>query len=184
MHMDEPDFADVATLLANGNDLPKWLIPALAHFSELVGVKHHRTDDDTVERNLLRCAEYLDRWLPMYVGAYAKLGIEDDVPECIDAVMLPLQDLIVFLSKDFLHKGNSQRRVCAAICAEIWRTLHGATQPHSVHLQEACVAYWRTCKQEPRGHNYPQNWLRDLEWALAEDDDFFQSQIEAVADRN
>jgi hypothetical protein len=181
--MDErPSIDDVARTFAKDEALPEWVIPVLVHFRELVGIKRKLdAADDTVERELFRSAEYLDRWLPMYAKAYAKLGLEDDIPECIETVLVNLPDLLVFLAKDLLHKGGSQRRVCAVVCAEIWRVLHGAIEPHSVHLQKACDEYWRACGQDSIGRkleNEPRNWERNLQWVLAADDDFFRSQIE------
>ena len=176
-----PDFSRVARLLAKGLALPEWLIPALAHFGELVGAPPD--DDDTVERNLLRSAEYLDRYLPMYAMIAERVG--DEIPDCIEAILPQLQDLIPFLAKDLLqHKPGNNRRVCAAVCAEIWRLLHGAMEPHSVYLQRACNEYWRRCGQEPIGRklkNEPRNWERNLLWVEAVDDQSFRSQIEQLS---
>ena len=179
--MDEPDFAYIARLLANGDDLPDWLIPTLASFGELVGAPP--INDNTIERNLLCSAEYLDRYLPMHIMIAERVG--DETPDCIASILPHLQDLIPFLAADLLDKGegSSNRRVCAAICAEIWRVLHGAIQPHSFHLQRACDEYWRACGQDPIGRtmeNAPRNWERNLLWAEAAEDEWVRSQIEQL----
>jgi hypothetical protein len=172
------DFTSVARLLAKAEPLPDWLIPALAHFSELVGAPRN---DDTVERILLRSAEYLDRWLPMHVMIAERVG--DEIPDCIETILPHLQDLIPFLAADLRDKGEGSpnRRFCAAVCAEIWRQLHGAIEPHSLYLQRACDAYWRQCGQDPIGRNLtnePRNWLRHLLWVGAVDDPYVRSVIE------
>jgi hypothetical protein len=174
-----PSFADVASFLAKPLPPPEWVIPVLEHFADLVGAP--RDDDDTIERKLLRSAEYLDRYLPMHVMIAERVG--DEIPDCIETILPHLQDLIPFLAANLLDKGEGSpnRRLCAAVCAEIWRTLHGAIQPHSLYLQKACDEYWRACGQEPIGRkheNEPRNWERHLLWAEAADDEGFQSQIE------
>jgi hypothetical protein len=176
-----PDFSGVARSLAKGESPPDWLIPVLARFGEFISFPLD-DDDDTIERELFRSAEYLHRMLPMYVEAYAITDAEP--PECISTVLLHLPDLLVFLAKELLHKGDTKRRVCAAVCAETWRILHGAIEPHSTYLQRACDEYWRACGQEPIGRkleNGPRNWERSLLWVVAEDDQGFRSQIEQMS---
>jgi hypothetical protein len=174
-----PDFADVAQTLARGGDPPEWVVPVLTRVGELIGV---RDDDDRIlERDLFGCAKYLDTWLPLHIAVYDKLGLEDEVPECIYAVLEHLPDLIKFLEADYLAKPDNSRRLCAATCAEIWRTLHGSIQSSSVYLQSACDEYWRACGQPPIGElNAPRNWERNLKWAKSADDQGFRSWIEQL----
>jgi hypothetical protein len=176
-----PDFSAVARLLARVDNPPEWITTILARYGELVAVPDF-DDSDAVTLNLLRDAEYLNRWLPMCVEAYARVDL--DVPECIDTILAHLPDLLILLAEDLPHKGDSRRRVCAALCAEIWRNLHGAIEPHSVYLQKACDEYWRQCGQEPIGRqleNEPRNWERPLRWAQTADDQGFREQIEQLS---
>src|SRR5258705_4144393 len=103
----------------------------------------------------------------------------------MEAILPGRQDWIQSLARVVLHqRPGNYRRVCAAVCAEIWRLLHGAIEPHSVYLQRACNEYWRRCGQEPIGRkhkNEPRNWERNLLWVEAVDDQSFRSQIEQLS---
>jgi hypothetical protein len=58
---------------------------------------------------------------------------------------------------------DSRHRLCAKVCADIWREFHGAIQPYSENLQKACEEYWRACGQPPTGEvDRPKNWERYL----------------------
>ena len=37
---------------------------------------------------------------------------------------------------------STSRRLCAGVCADIWRERFGKVEPYSVYLWKACEAYW------------------------------------------
>jgi hypothetical protein len=158
--------AEAAKKLANGEP-PEWLVPHLRQWAEII---RQPTDaDDEVERKLFAAAKYLQDWLPMYARAADKLGVE--YPAFIDNADTALQYLVPFLASEVDQpkdgpKPDRKRRLCAAICLEVWRKLRGSAQPYNPKLWEACEAYWLAC-----GHAQTsttgrlKNWERFLLWA-------------------
>jgi hypothetical protein len=157
---------EVAKQLANGAP-PDWLLPHLRKWREIIG--NPAEPDNEVERRLFAAAKYLEDWLPMYARAADKLGVE--YPACIDSTMLALEELVPFLASEVDQPKNSRppdgkRRLCAAVCLEIWRKLRGSVQPYSPNLWAACEAYWQAC-----GHDQTsttgrlKNWEPFLVWA-------------------
>jgi hypothetical protein len=78
--------------------------------------------------------------------AAEKLGVE--YPECIQDIDTPLDELITFLASEVDQPKDGpkpDRRLCAAVCLEVWRKLHGSVQPYSTTLWVACETYWQAC---------------------------------------
>jgi hypothetical protein len=154
-------FANVALALCKGAAPPEWVVTQLHGYAALVG---DTTEDqgDTIDRRLLECALDLQRLLRLYtIRTYEVVG--DVYPACIDDVDRALDDLMPIIAEGVERpkrgpKLNISRHLCAAVCGDIWRKLHGTAQPHSPKLWEACEAYWVACghPQSPSGHN--KNW--------------------------
>jgi hypothetical protein len=167
----KPTLAEVARMLAEG-DPPEWLIQTLEEFKLLI---KWAEDDDTVERNLLRCAKYLELYLPMYEDL-ERFGFE--TPPCVDTTTQCLADLIPFLTKEVAQSssGDPRRRLCAAVCVESYRLLHDdQLKPHSLDLRQACEDLWQACgnpttqtaKGAAKGSDVRDNWRRSLEHAAS-----------------
>ena len=136
---------DVAKRLAN-DDPPAWLIQALEEFADLIRQPRNDPEIDTIERNLFRYAEYIQRWLPLY----ARLeDYEFEGPwNCIDDLSSNLEEFRQFLAKEITHStsGDPRRKLCAAVCAEGYRFLHdGHLEPHSLNIRQACEDLWLAC---------------------------------------
>jgi hypothetical protein len=162
----KPTLESVAALLAKGPP-PDWLLPHLRQWAEIIG--NPTQADDEVERKLYAAAKYLQDWLPMYAMAADKLGVE--YPLCIDYTTTALEELVPFLASEVDQptdgpKPDRKRRLCAAVCLEVWRKLRGSVQPYSPNLWAACEAYWQAC-----GHDQTsttgrlKNWEPFLVWA-------------------
>jgi hypothetical protein len=156
----KPTFDDVAKLIAKGGDAPDWVAARLRETAPLI-IGDKGEDDNIIERRLFECALQLQELLPLYPRV-AKLAGED-YPPCIDDIDTPLEELIQFLATEVEQprrgpKRDSRRHLCAAVCLGIWRELHGAPQPHSPKLWDACEAYWLACghPENPSGHT--KNW--------------------------
>jgi hypothetical protein len=149
-----------------------WLIPHLRQWAEIIRTP---PGDDTVERRLFVAAKYLEEWLPMYQLAAEKLDVE--YPSSIDDVTTALHELTLFLAGEIDQpkdgpKPDRRRRLCAAICLEVWRKLHGSVQPYSSKLQEACEVYWQACGHpETSMTGRLKNWERFLVWASERPDE-------------
>jgi hypothetical protein len=172
---DGAPFDGVARAIINGEP-PPWLLPVLERFSPFIAGPAATDDVGDEEKKMLDAARYLEKWLPMYVGL-EEAGLGFECPECLEMVLQHLPELIEFLESDIepARKGgrpyDGRRRVCAAVCAEAWRLIHGRIEPHSIYLQRACGAYWRACGHGPIGRlgDEPRNWAATLEWARDND---------------
>jgi len=100
---------------------------------------------------LLKAAKLLDSWLPMYA-----LEADAECPVEVEDVLTLLPVVIEFLEGDVAEfdaipprdggpRPDLRRPVCAAVCAEAYRVVHGQIEPYSQHLQEACEKYWQAC---------------------------------------
>jgi len=162
----KPTLETVAAQLANGQR-HDWLLPHLRKWAEIISQPTEA--DDEIERKLFAAAKYLQDWLPMYAMAAEKLGGE--YPTCIDDADAALQDLVPFLASDVDQpksgpKPDGKRRLCAAVCLEVWRKLHDTVQPFSPKLWEACEAYWQACDHaETSRKGRLKNWEPFLLWA-------------------
>ena len=161
-------FLSAARLIAKGEP-PDWLIPALEHFSPLVGYPRN-PGDEAEDQAMIEAARNLEQHLATFAGGEEKFGLA--VPACVHTVLIELPELIEFLESQLrpVRKGgptpDSRRKVCAGVCAELWRREHGEMQPFSVKLWEACEEYWQACgNHETSGSGRLKNWEPFLKWA-------------------
>lgn len=171
-------FTAVALLLTNGTPPPEWLIPELERLSPIIG--YHRTAsprDEAYDKEMIFAAKNLEQHLRTIV--IAEEEFELGVTDCVETVLISLPEVIEFLEAQLRppRKGgqipDGRKRVCAGVCADCWRRLHGAVQPSSPKLQAACEEYWQTC-----GHpgtstaSNLKHWKRYLEEVadVADDD--------------
>jgi hypothetical protein len=187
-------FGKTAKLLAKGQSLPDWLIPALAHYSPLVGARRSTSDDDRDDQALLKtmleAARNLERGLPIHVVAAETSGLT--IPDCVEATHMQLTELIEYLESQLRppRKGgpipDSRPRICAAVCAEAWRRLYGGkvqpwseVQPWSREVWQACEAYWQACgNPEKVDHRSRyEDWQPYLQWVKDADDESFRDDF-------
>jgi hypothetical protein len=143
-----------------------WAIERLRRFAPLVGL-HGKGYDDSFDREAFESALYLEHWLRIETKVYEKIG--DDLPHCIDDVSIGLHELLPLIARYISQprKGgrtpDNRRYVCAWVCSEIWKEVHGAYQPRSERLWEACEAYWLACgRAETSEVGRLKNWERYL----------------------
>jgi len=111
---------------------------------------------------LLDSALHLQRLLPRYITrVYEMIG--EEYPACIDDLDRALDELLPILAEGVERprrgpKRDSRRHLCAAVCLGIWREVHGAPQPHSPKLWEACEAYWVACGHPANPSGHTKNW--------------------------
>ena len=177
--MTAPTPYDVGKRLAE-NDPPQWLVQALEEFAHLIGVP--KKDDLDLEIKLFRCAEYIQRWLPLY-ARLEHYGF-DPLPFDVDGVSTNLEELRQFLAKELTHStsGDPRRKLCAAVCVEGYRLLHdGRVQLHSLNLRQACEDLWRASGNPTTakavGADARDNWRRNLE-DVAAGDEWVRSRFE------
>jgi hypothetical protein len=167
----KPTLDDVAIALCKGATPPDWIVERLREWTWLISYRIETTDDPTIEQQLLKSALYLQRWLPMYARVADMIG--EEYPASIDEVMTRLEEeLIPFLAKEVVvalpkRKGgpipDSNRHLCAAVCADIWKELHIVHQPGSEWLWKACEDYWQACGySETSAVGRLRNWERYL----------------------
>jgi hypothetical protein len=96
------DFSAVTALL---DDAP-WIADRLELYAKLVGVPGLQ-GDLTVEANLLSSADYLRRWLPIYIHAYELAG--EEPPLEVEDIFPYLDELIEFLNSDLLQSVDVSR---------------------------------------------------------------------------
>jgi hypothetical protein len=161
-------FSAVARLL--GSTEP-WVEAELERCAKIVALP--KADGDaSIEAELLSCAEYLQRMLPVLYGrAYELVG--EEPPEVVENILMNLDDLIPLLESDLIlsidvskggPKPDRSKRLCAMVCANIWRKVHDKVQPYSRDLQDACAVYWCACDHEEDDRT---DWERYLSQAVA-----------------
>jgi hypothetical protein len=97
----------------------------------------------------LAAIEVIDHQLSMYATTEEEFGFE--VLDCIDAASTALTELRYFFEEQRRPARKAgpipdgRRKLCALVCADAWRCIHGTGQPYSRHLQEACEEYWQAC---------------------------------------
>jgi hypothetical protein len=185
-------FDDVAKMLADDKP-PSWLASALEWFARMIGAQTN--SDETVERNLLSSAFYLQGWLAIYGRMEKKYGIK--TPVCVDEVSNALEELIPFLAEQLRHPRlggkvpDDRRPLCASVCTEAYRLLHGNLKPHSSDLRAACEALWLACGNPSTGTvegavagaDVGDNWRRFLE-RVAVGDDWVRSRFDVVRNQH
>jgi hypothetical protein len=181
-------FASVIAKLTKGSP-PDWLPRVLAHYSRLVGAREPTKDDDAADKLLIDAARVLERGLGEYSAAEDATGLE--LPPCVDTVLGGLPEVIEFLETQVRppRKGgpapDNRRLVCAAVCAEVWRLQHGAIQPYSPNLQEACELYWQACGNDETSKSASgrlKNWEPNLLDAAKDEGGFRDDFLRLVTD--
>jgi hypothetical protein len=168
-------FNEIASMLA-GCSPQEWAPRILRRYSDLVGRrKFSRYDEDDLLK-AIKGAEALEAVLRQYAMVEDEFGFQN--PNGVSAVLVDLPDVIDFLKEQLLPdtKGgripDSRRRLCAAICMEVWHRHRGEVQPFNTKLWEACEEYWQTCGQpETSKHSNLNTWQRFCEWAAERNDD-------------
>ena len=172
-------FTNVAHVLANGKPLPEWLIRELEQTSEIVGNprKAGPADEDD-DKALLAAVKDLERRLVWEVHVHELIEKKWPwlpAPMIFDETANKLFELAQYLESQRRppRKGgqtpDSRRRVCAGVCAEAWRRLHGEVQPFSVRLWQACEEYWQACGHpETSTSSRLKNWEPFLKWGVTQ----------------
>jgi hypothetical protein len=143
-----------------------WAIERLRRYAPIIG-SPIKADDDSFDREAFESALCLEHWLMIETKAQKMIG--EDIPDCIDDVSIGLHDLLPLIARYIRQprKGGRtpdyRRYICAWVCSEIWQEVHGAYQPRSERLWEACEAYWLACGQpETSAVDRVKNWERYL----------------------
>jgi len=163
-------FEEIAAQL--GADGADWAIDRLHRYAPLVG---HRTKgyNDFGDRLAFEGALYLRDWLCIEAEAYERLG--EDCPECVDEASRWLDELLPLIADCLTlpsRRGgggptpDNRRRLCANICAGIWREFHDSAGSNSDTLLGSCEAYWQACGQPPTAADLSGH-LRNWKWFLA-----------------
>ena len=177
-----PAFDEVAKMLAAGEQT-FWLIPILAHWSRLIGYRRPNADDDKDDTELLKAAQYLEKRLPTYAIVQEEFGLS--VPDCVETILGVLPELTEFPEHQLRPptkggpKPDSKARLCAAVCAEVWRRERGKMQPFSTKLWGACDEYWRACGNSQTD----TDWERYLTWVESANDDEFRDDFDRLIEK-
>jgi hypothetical protein len=141
-----PDFFAVAAAL--GSSEP-WVVERLQWASKLVSGPQLGPQDWHNERRLIEAANLLEDGLREWLFLAEAYAIE--IPDELEAVLRDLPEVIEFLEGVIEPRRGGgptpdrRKRLCAFVCRDIWRELHGTAQPWSTKLADACEAYWRAC---------------------------------------
>jgi hypothetical protein len=180
------DLAKVATDLAKGTP-PDWLLPALTHHARFISPIQVKPDEE-VEKQMLRAAELLEHWLPMY-GYLEDFDPEFECPECVNTVSNELPELIELLKRHSEvpkraggPNPDGRRLICAAVVGEAYRMVHDrlAVEPYSA-VREACEDYWKACGNGATGkkdEGEPRNWERLLLKVKDSPDDWVRTALD------
>lgn len=168
-------FTEIACMLA-GEKPQEWAPRILSRYRVLIGGrKYNRYHDDDL-RKAIAAAEVLEAQLRLYGMAEDDFGFQN--PDCVGAALSDLPDVSEFLRDQLLPDTaggpipDSRRRLCAAVCTQIWRRHRGEVQPYSPKHWEACEAYWQACGQPETSKSSNLNtWQRFCEWAAEHDED-------------
>jgi len=165
-----PDsFEAIARTIANG-DPPKWLVPTLDGFSGFVGSKRGSNADSQRTRLAIARAHDAAGVLIKFFRAHLHLSIgrpSADIIAALDVLPRIKNELARRMKAPRRKRPYVQRRVCAAVVVELWKSVHGNVEPRSIDLLRACNDYWRACGHEDRGQDV-ENWRRDVAHAIAE----------------
>jgi hypothetical protein len=178
----KPDFTAVARAIAN--PAPEWLVPALAHFQDVVGsevTSDEAHDHLRIFAQMHDAAGKLIAFLPMYLAMPTAARsdkrvrvIQEQVRTALGvlpAIKANLADRMNEPPRKGGPRPNVPRHLCAAVVVEAWSLIHGKAQPRSNRLYRACNEYWQACGQEYRSEGWrwdvkdaidePQQWVRD-----------------------
>jgi hypothetical protein len=118
-------------------------------YGRLVAGRKLTKEDEADEKKVLEAALYLQDVLAAHVEK--RYGFE--IPEEVDTALQALHELIEYLQSELpsaRHGGrirDGRYRLCAAVCAEVWRRQHDKLEPYSRNLWQACEKYWQACGQ-------------------------------------
>jgi hypothetical protein len=174
-----PAFAAVGALIAKG-PAPGWLIVGLEHFSLGIAKGDFTKEDQKrfvdVFKEMERACDTLIQWLPLY--EHIGFGIQ-----CPDEVRIAL-DVLPLIKAELPHttriigrRPDTRQGICAAVVVEAWKFFRQA-EPQSEALYEACHAYWTACGKAEPGET--DNWRRNVEQAIADDNDWIRQALRAV----
>ena len=156
----------VAWSLAQGEPPPQWVTPLLFDQGRLINGRQPGPYDDDYTKKLIKKATDLERALSIYGEIESEYGLP--AGEAVEHASTALVELIDHLESELRppRRGgptpDGRRRICAAVCAYVWRRLHGKVQRYSPRLQEVCEQYWKACGQPETGDsskgNTAKNW--------------------------
>jgi hypothetical protein len=169
----DPNAAFVAVAKIVAKEPPEWMVRDLVRYRRLVGYHRKFTkDDETEDREIIKAAQYLETWLRLDLIVAATLVPDEfaelPIPDCVEAVLNELPELIEYLQSRLLppREGgptpDRRLRLCALVCADLWRRQHGEVQPYSPILWEACEAYWRACGHPGNAKGNLKQWEEHL----------------------
>ena len=141
---------EVASIIG-GN--PEQLVPKLERFIALVGNPKPTSEDENQDKKLIadvrELAKRLERKVQLYATVEKVFGFQ--APTIIDDTLTALFELAEYLESQLQaprKRGptpDDRRLICATVCAELWRKVHGTLPSYSRNLQEACEIYWQAC---------------------------------------
>ena len=119
------------------------------------------------------------------VDAHVEKRYGFEIPEEVDTALQALHELIEYLQSELpsARQGGRIRdgryRLCAAVCAEVWRRQHDKLEPYSRNLWQACEKYWQACGQPgTSAKGNLDNWEPRLEWVRDGNDADFRDDLE------
>jgi hypothetical protein len=184
-------FVAAARKIAKG-DPPQWLVPGLEHFSEHYISKPKlpdEPDDVKVLKQMLdavqHAVERLEEQLPVY-RLISEAPYNIPYPVCIDDALTNLHEVTEFLEGEIAEiprraggpRPDLRRPICAAVCAEAYRMLHGQIEPYSQHLQDGCEDYWKACGNPPTGKSgWRRNWEEYLLRVAGQDNEWIRGHF-------
>jgi len=178
-------FVDVARRIAKG-DPPQWLVPGLEHFSKHYISKPNLPDDVKFLKEMLDAVRLLEERLPVYLRLSEAPYNVVEYPEYVDDALTNLHEVAELLERDIAeipHRAGGprpdlRRPICAAVCAEAYRMLHGQIEPYSQHLQDGCEDYWQACGNPPTGTSgWRRNWEDYLLRVAGQDNEWIRDRF-------
>jgi hypothetical protein len=172
----KPSLDDVAKLIAKG-DAP-WLVPALERFSGFisgnpVSSKERKRQDKIIAR-MHDATDYLTKFLPLF--AHLPLGLRSRDVAVALAVLPKIKKGLAYAMPSKRGGGqhpSDERKLCAAVVVEAWRSVHGKPEPESPKLWTACNEYWRACGHAYRGSDV-DTWRKDCRDAVADNHEWIR----------
>ena len=154
------DFTHVVPFFLCSDPAPEWIAERLAQYAWVIAAPDEKpTEEDKQElETLIVCARRLLFGLRLDEAA-ARLVHDEEGIERIDELLGGLSNVLDYLEEQRppTSRGgptpSTSRRLCAGVCADIWRERFGKVEPYSVYLWKACEAYWRTCGRQPTPSN-------------------------------
>jgi hypothetical protein len=144
----KPTIVQAAKLLTKDGDVPDWLVEELWLMARLIRGEKDKPGDGDVSL-AIAVIDVLEHELSVVEAAEETFGLETD--ERVEVASNALYELREFFEELRVHRGkggpmpDGRRKLCAAVCADIWKKLWGEVQPYSPKLQQACELYWLAC---------------------------------------